>query len=142
VAADDRLKRASTLFGLRPDQVEAALAYYAELTDEIDNLVQANVAAAEEVRRSSGGGVLVFQSLGDPHLDDRLTSQPKTLCLPVERLDHPHRKVHRHPTVGQPGAYRRSEVKGGGDVLPAIEQPIEVLSLHRGPPPRSANDER
>jgi len=43
-----RLERASELFGLRPDQVEAALGYYAEYTGEIDDRINANEAAAAE----------------------------------------------------------------------------------------------
>lgn len=36
------------LFGLRPEQVEAALAYYAEFTEEIDAQIEANRAAADK----------------------------------------------------------------------------------------------
>jgi hypothetical protein len=43
-----RVARAVDLFGLRREQVEAALAYYADFTDEIDAEVAANAAAAEE----------------------------------------------------------------------------------------------
>lgn len=38
----------SELFGLRREQVEAALAYYAELTDEIGAQVEANRRAVDE----------------------------------------------------------------------------------------------
>lgn len=48
VAVPERVARAVDVFGWRPDQVEAALAYYAEFTDEIDAEVAANAAAAEE----------------------------------------------------------------------------------------------
>lgn len=48
VAAEKRIERAVKLFGLRRDQVEAVLAYYAEHTDEIDAQMQANFDAAEE----------------------------------------------------------------------------------------------
>ena len=43
-----RVARAVDLFGLRQEQVEAALAYYADFTAEIDGEVAANAAAAEE----------------------------------------------------------------------------------------------
>jgi hypothetical protein len=48
VAPAKRVQRAVDLFGLRPEQVEAALAYYAEFTDEIDAQIEATRAAAEE----------------------------------------------------------------------------------------------
>jgi hypothetical protein len=48
VAPAERVARAVELSGLRREQVEAALAYYTEFTDEIDERIAANVAAAEE----------------------------------------------------------------------------------------------
>jgi hypothetical protein len=42
-----RVDRATQVFGLRPEQVDAALAYYADYTDEIDAEIEANRAAAE-----------------------------------------------------------------------------------------------
>lgn len=48
VAPSKRVQRAVDLFGLRPEQVEAALAYYAEFTDEVDAQIEANRAAADE----------------------------------------------------------------------------------------------
>jgi len=58
VAPADDVARAIEMFGLRREQVEAALAYYAEFTDEIDGRIAANVATAEEAealwRRPAG----------------------------------------------------------------------------------------
>jgi hypothetical protein len=48
VAPERRIQRAVELFGLRREQVEAALAYYAEFTGEIEAQVAANRRAAEE----------------------------------------------------------------------------------------------
>ena len=48
VAPGERVTRAVELFGLRREQVEAALAYYAEFTEEIDAQVDANRRAADE----------------------------------------------------------------------------------------------
>ncbi|MGH2719743.1 MAG: hypothetical protein ACRDJU_14365 [Actinomycetota bacterium] len=48
LAPDGRVQRAVDLFQLRRDQVEAALAYYAEFTDKIDGRIAANAATAEE----------------------------------------------------------------------------------------------
>ena len=48
VPADRRVARAVKVFGWRPEQVEAALAYYAEFTEEIQAEIAANAAAAEE----------------------------------------------------------------------------------------------
>jgi hypothetical protein len=48
VAPSKRVQRAVDVFGQRPEQVDAALAYYAEFTDEIDAQIEANRAAAEE----------------------------------------------------------------------------------------------
>lgn len=48
VPSGDRVQRAVEVFEVRPDQVDAVLAYYAEFTDEIDDRVDANVVAAEE----------------------------------------------------------------------------------------------
>ena len=43
-----RVERAADLFGLRRAEVDAALAYYAEFTDEIDDEIAANRLAASE----------------------------------------------------------------------------------------------
>lgn len=51
VAADGRRARAVEVFGLSPRQVDAALGYYAEFTDEIDAAIAANEAAADEAER-------------------------------------------------------------------------------------------
>ncbi|MGH9041778.1 MAG: hypothetical protein ACRDZ3_16290 [Acidimicrobiia bacterium] len=48
VPADHRVARAVEVFAWRVEQVEAALAYYAEFTDEILAEIAANAAAAEE----------------------------------------------------------------------------------------------
>jgi hypothetical protein len=48
VAPSKRVKRAVDVFDLRPEQVEAALAYYADFTEEIDAQIGANRAAAEQ----------------------------------------------------------------------------------------------
>lgn len=48
VAPADRVSRAVEIFGLRREQVDAALAYYAEFTGEIDTRIEANRRAAEE----------------------------------------------------------------------------------------------
>jgi hypothetical protein len=51
VVPSERVDRAGELFGLRPQQVHAALAYYAEFTDEVDAEIAANVAASDEAER-------------------------------------------------------------------------------------------
>ncbi len=48
VPSAERIKRAVEVFGLRRQLVEAALAYYAEFTEEIDAQVEANHRAADE----------------------------------------------------------------------------------------------
>jgi hypothetical protein len=48
VPVDDRIPRAVEVFGLRREQVEAALAYYAEFTEEVDAQIDANRRAADE----------------------------------------------------------------------------------------------
>jgi hypothetical protein len=48
VPTEDRLDRAVEVFGLSARQVEAALDYYADFTDEIDGELAANVAAVDE----------------------------------------------------------------------------------------------
>jgi hypothetical protein len=48
VPVDERLGRAVELFGLRREQVEAALDYYAAFPEEIDAAIAANQAAAQE----------------------------------------------------------------------------------------------
>lgn len=48
VPATKRVARAVEVFGLRREQVDAALAYYAEYTDEIDAHIESNNATAEE----------------------------------------------------------------------------------------------
>ena len=49
VPAADRVDRAVAEFGLRRQLVEAALAYYAEFTQEIDRWIAANDNTAEEL---------------------------------------------------------------------------------------------
>ena len=44
---DARIGRAVDIFGLNPAQIEAALDYYADFTDEIDDELAANFEAAE-----------------------------------------------------------------------------------------------
>ncbi|MDQ6726807.1 MAG: CopG family transcriptional regulator [Actinomycetota bacterium] len=51
IPADGRIERSVELYGLRPQQVGAALAYYAEFTDEVDAEIAANAGAAEEAER-------------------------------------------------------------------------------------------
>ncbi|MBI2168636.1 MAG: hypothetical protein HYU28_03920 [Actinobacteria bacterium] len=48
VPREKRVERVADLLGLRTAQVEAALAYYAEFTDEIDVEIAENDAAADE----------------------------------------------------------------------------------------------
>ena len=48
VPVAERAPRAAELLGLNPAQVDAALVYYAEFTDEIDRVLAANLAAADE----------------------------------------------------------------------------------------------
>jgi hypothetical protein len=43
-----RIQRAVEVFGLRSEQVEAALTYYADFTAEIDSQIEANRTAADE----------------------------------------------------------------------------------------------
>jgi hypothetical protein len=47
IPTSKRVDRATQVFGLRPELVDAALAYYADYTDEIDAQVEANRAAAD-----------------------------------------------------------------------------------------------
>lgn len=47
VLPSKRGQRAVDVFGLRSEQVEAALAYYAEFTDEIDAQIEENRVAAD-----------------------------------------------------------------------------------------------
>lgn len=49
VPARKRVERAIEVVSLRREQVDAALGYYAEFTDEVDGEIAANAAAAEEV---------------------------------------------------------------------------------------------
>lgn len=54
VPPEERVQRAATHLHLRPEQVEAALAYYAEFTDEVDDWIRAgdeHAARAEALWR-------------------------------------------------------------------------------------------
>ena len=51
IPVTERVERAIELLGLRPTQVQAALAYYAEYAEEIDAEIEANTVAAEEAER-------------------------------------------------------------------------------------------
>jgi hypothetical protein len=48
VPVDDRVERAVDLFGVSPEQVGAALDYYASFSNEIDAEINSNLLAAEE----------------------------------------------------------------------------------------------
>ena len=48
IPVSERVERAVEVLGLRRQQVEAALRYYAEYTEEIDAAIEANHAAVEE----------------------------------------------------------------------------------------------
>lgn len=48
VAPQDRIARATELFGVEPSLIDAVLAYYAEFTDEIDAEIATNRSVAEE----------------------------------------------------------------------------------------------
>jgi len=48
VPGSERVERAIELFCFRREQVQAALAYYAEFTEEIDAQVTTNLAVADE----------------------------------------------------------------------------------------------
>jgi hypothetical protein len=48
ISVADRLDRAAEELGLRAEQVDAAMAYYAEFSDEIDERIRSNAAAAEQ----------------------------------------------------------------------------------------------
>ena len=48
VPVQERIGRAVELFGLRREQVEAALSYYAAFPEEVDAAITANEAAAQE----------------------------------------------------------------------------------------------
>lgn len=48
VATSRRVDRAAKMLGIRREQVDAALAYYAEFTEEIDAQIEANRQVAEE----------------------------------------------------------------------------------------------
>jgi hypothetical protein len=52
VPAEDRIERAAEHLGLTPQQVGAALDYYADFTAEIDDELAANLAAADEAEAS------------------------------------------------------------------------------------------
>ncbi len=49
-AAEERLPRAAELLGLSPGQAQAAMAYYAEFTDEVDAWIAANREEADRSR--------------------------------------------------------------------------------------------
>lgn len=51
VPVEERVARLVDQFGLRHQQVDAALAYYAQFTEEVDAEVAANAAEAEEAER-------------------------------------------------------------------------------------------
>ncbi len=48
VPVPERVQRAAEIFGLPPEVVDAAFAYYAEFPSEIDARIEANRRAADE----------------------------------------------------------------------------------------------
>jgi hypothetical protein len=51
VPVDERIRRAAELLGIRIEQVEAAMTYYAEFNGEIDRQIESNRRAADEAEQ-------------------------------------------------------------------------------------------
>ena len=86
-------------------------------------------------RISSRGGVIaLIEFLGDPYLDERLTSDTESGRLPVEFGDHPCREIDVHTPVFLTGAPCPSRIQSGRHVLAGVKPLVEFLSLHKVPP--------
>jgi hypothetical protein len=75
------------------------------------------------------------KALGDPDLDDRLASDPQSLGLTIERIDHPHGEIDVDSPLlflGTPGF---AEFKVICQVLSPFKLPFKLLRLHTSEPP-------
>src|SRR5699024_1421918 len=86
-------------------------------------------------RKSGCGRALLVQALSDPDLDDGLARDPESPGLPIERVDHPRRKVDVDAAAFLSRTARSGKIESRGHVLALVEPRIELLSLHRGSPP-------
>jgi hypothetical protein len=79
-------------------------------------------------RRSSSR--LLFQSLGDPHLNDGLAGDSKTTGLFVQGADHPGGEVHIHASLLLVDPFGTGQIEALGDIFSLVELPVEILSFH------------
>ena len=90
---------------------------------------------AEFSRRQLAGFPHFFlQSLGNPHLDNRLPRYPKTACLGIQRLDDPIGKIDVHASLLMPRATGLREGKMRCYVLPLIKHLFEILRFYNTAP--------
>ena len=78
----------------------------------------------------------LFEAFGDPDLDDRLPRDAESRRFLIERIDHPHRKVHVHATRRLRRTTYRGQVEITRDVDVAFELAVKLLRLHTTPPPQ------
>jgi hypothetical protein len=76
----------------------------------------------------------LFELIGKPQFDERLSSYPQPPCLTVEGLHHPGREVYIDPL--RVGAYTPSlaQIQLINDLFAGIKFPIKRLRFHKAPP--------
>ena len=73
--------------------------------------------------------IALIEFLGDPYLDERLTSDTESGRLPVEFGDHPCREIDVHTPVFLTGAPCPSRIQSGRDVLAASNRSSNSLAF-------------
>src|SRR5690606_20636181 len=85
----------------------------------------------------------LFQPIGQPQLDERLTCHPEAPRLPVNGSHHPRWKINIDAFGLQTGASRFAEIELIRDALASVELPLKCrrlrlpfhgFPLHRSPP--------
>jgi hypothetical protein len=68
----------------------------------------------------------LFQSLCQPNLDNGLARNAQTLCLPIQRIQHPDRDFHVNMLLLLGGTASLGKVKFFDDAIAIIEFFIEI----------------
>ena len=71
---------------------------------------------------------MLFETLSDPYLDDRLPGDSQTPGLPVKRLDHPNREVDIYSSLLETGTASTGKVERRRHVLTAVKMLVEFFS--------------
>ena len=98
------------------------------MTSSSVSYAQRSKLETRRVGAVASSALFCFDSIGEPHLHDRLTSDADALCLQVEGIDHPERQVHIDTTLLKMGPRRLAPIEKLADVFSVIKPTVEFLS--------------